>query len=79
MKLLPCKPPPLYSYPIYFSSSTLKCPHFRLLFINTKSAYIGVVGWGWWGAMPVAGKHVKKLNIQMGSDKTLLCFKYQKK
>ena len=54
--------------------------HFRQFFINTTSAYIGVIGWGQWGAMVVAGKkHMRKLDLQMGSNEVLLCLKHHKK
>ena len=33
-----------------------------IVFIDTTSVYIGVVGWGWHGAKPVAGEEVRPPN-----------------
>ena len=61
-------------------NSQLNWLPFQIVFINTTSAHIGVVGWGWWGATGVEEKkHVWKLDIQVKSNKVLLCLKYHKK
>ena len=48
-------------------------------FLDSFSSIPQVLTQGWWGAMAVVEKHVRKLDHQMGLNKVLLCLKHHKK
>ena len=38
--------------------------------------YVGMIGWGWWGTIYGSGgeKHMRKLDLQMGSMKSFCAY-----